>query len=328
MAVKEYILGLILVLTAIGVVEGANQKIIIDIPGSFIMNGKNISVFGSGGDSVSVDVDGILENVVQNFITNESTFVNGVYVHIIALSRSPQRAVLNITVLINCGNNVCESGEDFAICCADCGCSTSNQVCSSNRCIENIKKPSAKHQCYTDADCADTSACTTERCDTTEFPNRCIRTDISACVAGDACCPKLCDTDQDADCAEIDKCESDADCVDSESCTQETCQGAPKRCQYTHQEGCTYENACIIKGTVKEGKFCEGKSHEWLSQKVDNQACAEDFECIAGICNNKLCGQSQSRTLTYAFYTIGIIAVIIIVWYVSLTRRPKPLQQS
>ena len=326
MAVKKYLLSILLLLTAIGVVEGANQKIIIDIPGSFIMNGKNISVLGSGSDSVSVDVDGVLENVMQDFITNESTFVNGVYVHIIALSRSPQRAVLNITVLINCGNNVCESGEDFTICCADCGCSTSNQVCSSNRCIENINKPNAKHQCYTDADCADTSACTVEKCDTTEFPNRCIRTDISACVAGDGCCPKLCDTDQDADCTEIDKCESDADCVDSESCTQETCQGTPKRCQYTHQEGCTYENACIIKGTVKEGKFCEGKSHEWMSQKVDNQACGEDFECIAGICSNDLCGQSKSKALTYAFYTIGIIAIIIVVWYVSLTRRPKPLQ--
>lgn len=326
MAVKAYFVGIFLLLAAIEAVEGANQKVIIDIPGSLIMNGKNISVIGSSSDSISVDVDGVLENVMQDFVTNEPTFVNGVFIQIIALSRSPQRAVLNIVVLINCGNNICESGEDFAICCADCGCSTSNQVCSNNQCIENIKKSSAKHQCYTDEDCNDHNACTTERCDTTEFPNRCIRTDISACVAGDACCPKLCDTDRDADCANIDKCESDADCTDNEACTQEVCQGTPKRCQYTHQNGCTYENACILKGTVKEGKFCEGKSHEWLSQKVDEQACTEDFECIAGICNNDLCGQTQSRTLRYAFYTIGIVAVIIIMWYVSLTRRPKPSQ--
>ena len=218
---------------------GVNQKIIIDVPGSLVINGKNITVLGLSGDKISVDVDGVVTNVNEDSINNEPKFVNGIYIQIVALSKSPSRAVLNITVNINCGNNVCENGEDFTICCADCGCSTSSQVCSSNRCRENLTKPEAKHQCFVDADCDDKNTCTTEKCDATAYPNKCIRADVTACVAGDKCCPKACDTDKDADCAQIDKCDTDNDCIDNEACTQETCVGKPKRCQFTATEGCT-----------------------------------------------------------------------------------------
>ncbi len=317
-----------LILVASMAVSAINQKVIIDIPGSFILNGKNITVLGMGPRSINVDVDGVVEDVQEDVVNNLAKNVNGVIIHILALSRNPTRAVLNITVYITCGNNVCENGEDFTVCCADCGCGLASQICTGNRCMENVTGTDAKNQCYTDADCNDGNSCTTERCDTSEFPNRCVRTDITACIAGDQCCPKSCDMDKDSDCTQIDKCEVDADCTDNEICTQETCTGAPKRCQYAHQDGCTYQSACIVKGTVKEGKYCEGSSHEWLSQRVDNQPCTEDFECIAGICDSKLCGRSKSNTLAYAFYTVGLIAVIMILWYVSLTRKTKPSQQS
>ena len=310
------------------VVQAATQKIIIDIHGNFVMNGKNISVIGMGTDSISFNIDGVIENVFLDKTNSQSTNVNGVHIQIIALSISPAKAVLNVTVNINCGNNACEVGEDFTICCADCGCSTVNQVCVNNRCLENITLAGARNQCYVGADCEDRNSCTTERCDTSEFPNKCVRTDVTACVAGDKCCPKMCDTDQDADCTQVDKCETNANCADSEACTQETCVGTPKRCQYTSQDGCTYENVCIVRGVVKEGKYCEGKSHEWLSQKVDTQLCTEDFECLTAICDSGSCGRSKSETLQYAFYTIGLLAAVMVIWYVSLTRRSKPSQPS
>lgn len=319
---------LAIVLVTSRAAQSINQKVIIDVPGSFVMNGKNISVLGTSADSISVDVDGVVKSVEQDKITNLSKFVNGVYIQIIALSKTPTRVILNVTVNINCGNNVCEIGEDFTICCADCGCSTGYQTCSSNRCIENVTKEGSKNQCYVDADCDDKNTCTTERCDTSEYPNKCARTDVTACVAGDKCCPKSCDTDKDADCANMDKCDTDADCLDNEACTQETCTGTPKRCQYTAQEGCTYSNVCIVKGTVKEGKYCEGKSHEWLLQKVDEQTCTEDFECITGICDQGVCGKTESKKIVYAFYTIALVALVMIMWYVSLTRKARPQPPS
>ncbi len=324
MVVREITYGLGILLASIvmaTMVHAVTQKIIIDIPGSFVLNGKNISVMGIGNAMISVDVDGVLTNVEEDRTSNEAKFVNGVYIQIIALSKSPTRAVLNVTVNINCGNNVCENGEDFSICCADCGCSGTTQVCNSNRCMENITQSTAKNQCFVDADCDDKNTCTTERCDTSEFPNRCIRADVSACVAGDQCCPKLCDTDRDADCAQVDKCETAADCVDNEACTTETCTGAPKRCQYTNTEGCGYQGVCIVKGTVKEGSYCEGKSHEWLPQKVDKQACVEGSECITAVCDGGVCGRNESNMIQYAFYTIALIAIIIVTWSVAITRK-------
>ena len=321
MAIRGWELGIYMVAVSILVssfVAAVNEKVIIDIPGSFVLNGKNISVLGMGQDMISVDIDGVVENVEQDKINNKSTFVNGVYIQIIALSKTPTRAVLNITVEISCGDDRCSSGEDYTICCADCGCSSSSLVCSNNRCVENITSVGAKHQCYQDADCNDQNSCTTERCDTSEFPNKCVRADVTACIAGDSCCPKLCDTDQDADCTMVDKCDTEADCIDNEACTQETCAGTPKRCQVSHQEGCTYENACVIKGTVREGRYCEAKSHEWLLQKVDSQSCTENFECITGICDGSQCGKDQSKMLTYAFFPNGLLSVVIVDGYISL----------
>lgn len=328
MAVKGIEAGIIflVLITILGTsVYAINQKVIIDIPGSFILNGKNITVLGSSSDKISVDIDGVLANVEQDKIQNTSTYVNGVLIQIIALSSSPQRAILNITVEVECGNNICEIGEDYAICCADCGCGVSSQVCNNNRCREDIKKKTAVHECYVDEDCSDHDSCTSEHCDTSAYPNRCIRTDVTACIVGDNCCPKGCDTDRDTDCEEVDKCETDFDCFDNEVCTQELCTGTPKRCESSSQTGCTYENACIKEGTVKEGRYCEGTSHEWLLQKVDGLQCTEDYECINGLCSDKRrCGEEKSRSLQYAFYTIGIIAIIITIWYVSLIRRSKP----
>lgn len=335
MAVKKVVylgrvLGGMMLLVAVFsmLVQAATQKVIIDVPGSFVMNGKNITVLGMSVESVSVDVDGVVEGVDLDKVNNLTKNVNGALIHIIAISMAQQRVILNVTVNVNCGNKVCEVGEDFSICCADCGCSTANRVCVMNRCLENTTSTGAQNQCYADADCNDKNSCTTERCDTSKFPNKCIRTDVTSCVAGDQCCPKMCDADKDADCAQIDKCDADADCKDSEACTQETCAGKPKRCQYAVQEGCTYENVCIVKGTVKEGRYCEGKSHEWLLQKVDKQPCANDFECLAGICTNEICGKTKSNMLRYAFYTIGVLAVIIVVWYVALTKKIKPSRPS
>lgn len=295
------------------------QKIIIDIPGSYIMNGKNISVLGISKDAVNVDVDGVLDRVEKD----RTKTINGMIVHVIGYSSAPAKAILNLTVNIICGNGKCEEGESNLICCTDCGCFSAKETCIGNRCVENITNIKAKHECYTDADCRENDSCSASVCYTKEYPNKCINKEITACTSGDNCCPKECDTPEDKDCATVDKCKTDKDCDDGDLCTSETCEGTPKRCNYKKQQGCTLENQCFPDGSINNGQFCLASTGEWKAQKVEKAECAEDYECLSLKCSRKKCGAQKISIMPKIIVMLLILTVIIIVAYFLLIMKKE-----
>lgn len=287
-------------------VIATTQKVILDIPGSAVVNGKNITITGIQGNGVNVDVDGVTEYIVDN----QTTLLNGATLYVYGLSRSPPRVIIDITVTIVCGDGACGTGEDSTICCTDCGCLSSSMLCSGNRCIENITRAGAKNECFVDADCTDGDACTTATCDVSAYPNKCVFQQLIACTSNDGCCPKNCDAPEDADCTAVDKCAGTSECDDQNPCTTEICTGAPKRCVITAQQGCPTIGQCLPEGTVNQGRYCLAATNTWMDQKQDRNACKEDYECISLSCTLKKCGEGGRNLFPKVF--IGVLALLVI----------------
>ncbi len=300
-------------------VSAAQEKVILDIPGNKVLSGKNISVLGIVRDSINVDVDGVTENIKDN----RSKMVNGVFIYVVGFSRSPPKAILDITVNIICGDKVCGAGEDQVVCCTDCGCLSSKFACSRNRCIENITSSQANNECNAAADCNDDNSCTIDTCDDANYPSKCVHTAIAVCKAGDACCPEACDTAEDADCKTVDKCQTNKDCEDNDACTTHTCSGSPKRCSVSKEVGCSLKEQCVVDGTIDSGKFCVASSGEWLAQKSDEVSCAEDFECLSLVCSWKKCGEQKSSLAPKLFLGVLIILVLVTLLYIFLAIKKQ-----
>ncbi|MEK6903053.1 MAG: hypothetical protein AABW64_00205 [Nanoarchaeota archaeon] len=300
-------------------VAATTQKVILDIPGGVVINGKNITVTGIQGNGVNLDVDGVTEYVEDN----KTTLINGATIYVYGLSRSPPRVIMDITVNIVCGDGACGIGEDSTICCADCGCLSAAMLCQGNRCIENITRSGAKNECFVDADCADADVCTTATCEVSAYPNKCVFQELAACISGDGCCPKSCDAPEDQDCAVVDKCTQASDCDDKNPCTTEECAGTPKRCAVTTQQGCPTSNACAPEGTVNQGRYCLAATNAWIDQKQDSDACKEDYECLSLSCTLKKCGEGKRNLFPKLFIGVLILVVLAGLYYVYAAVRKE-----
>jgi len=296
------------------------EKKIMTVPGSIVINGKNISTTGFQKDFVNFDVDGVLGTVQRNTTKK----VNGVSIYVVGFSRSPARAILEIVVAINCGDKTCSVGEDSAICCTDCGCLDLKKVCSANRCIENITRPGAKNECFKNADCKSEDSCKVVYCDTSAYPNTCKYNAIEACISGDACCPQKCDIPEDTDCANVDKCEINSDCRTDDACATTTCAGTPKRCSSTKEVGCSLNNQCVSEGTIDSGTYCLSATGIWEKQKADTEKCEEDYECASNTCSLKSCGEKGSAKILPIFFIIlASLVIIVIIAYIAVASKKR-----
>jgi hypothetical protein len=93
-----------------------------------------------------------------------------------------------------CGDGKCVEGENYMICCEDCGC-LPGFVCEKNQCVA-----AERDECRTDADCNDEDVSTEDSC--TGRPKTCQNIAIIECLNDDGYCPQGCVFDSDNDCEE------------------------------------------------------------------------------------------------------------------------------
>ncbi len=307
----------------------ATQKIILGLDESTLVNGKNISLVGIGGDRANFRVDGEVGSVQKG----GSTKISGVEINVTGISTTPPIAILNVSVNFMCGDNNCEvsAGEGPTFCCRDCGCLLPKDVCISNICVQNITLPTATYQCQQDSDCNRSSnislLCTSLVCDKSYIPHRCATSKITLCREGDACCPIGCTEEEDRDCATVDMCHTPSDCDDSNPCTQESCEGTPKRCIQQNIGACIVNGVCIPIGEWQEMRYCDASGELKLLKDKDTP-CAQDYECITKNCQLRKCSTGLKRIFFFIFLASVVFAVIIAVLYVVVmtrqARQPKP----
>jgi len=93
-----------------------------------------------------------------------------------------------------CGNNICETGENYTNCCVDCDCRP-GMNCTNGVCV------GTPYACSSDYDCNDTNACTYDICYHKGTSNAfCGHPEINVCRDGDGCCPLGCNGNTDLDC--------------------------------------------------------------------------------------------------------------------------------
>ncbi len=311
---------IVILLILISIIVSAvstNQKIILSVGNSTIINGKNITLRGISENKANIDVDGVLQSAEYN----RTKFINGVKITVLGLASEPPLAILNITIDFVCGDRLCSEFEDNKICCTDCNCTLAGDICIGNRCAK------LEAECINNSDCNDSNPCTENICDKSSYPSQCVYKQITQCISNDTCCPSQCDTPQDSDCALVDKCKEDSECDDKNPCTQDKCQGSPKRCDFLKEEGCPLNDKCIETGTIFEGKYCK---ENWTVQRGINSACENYYECNTGICKNGKCSLTTEKNyLLPILYTFGIAAVVLVVFYLFVSfKRIKPVKPS
>ena len=317
---KEVLVLLIgaLLLVVSDVVESVTEKHIINVREGVLINGKNITIAGVTGITVSFDVDGVFGGVKDE----ETGEVNGAILRVIGISYSPSKVIVEITVNIVCGDNSCGVGESGLICCTDCGCLAGGKTCIGNRCVEATEGGGGRNECLGDADCNDDDPCTVDYCDDDSFPSKCKATPVTACVSGDLCCPAACDTAEDTDCGAVDKCSTDFECDDNDPCTVDVCSGAPKRCGYDRGEGCSIKGECVSYWVVREGMYCSS-GKVMVGQRADGGECMNDYECESGICSGGICGVEKSNMLLTVVYVLAGLFVLVIAIYFFIGARTR-----
>ena len=92
----------------------------------------------------------------------------------------------------------------------------------------------------------------------------------------------------------LGECNSDLDCNDKDGCTVDKCEGIPKKCAHTKQEGCAVGTKCFNQGIIyklgEERYYCD-VSNKGLLQKEDGNICNNAYECLSNICEKNLCGK-------------------------------------
>ncbi len=309
-------------------VLAASDKFIIWLNENKTLNGKKITFIGFDENAANFIVDGEYGTV----LLNQERLINGMYVTLVGKSSHPAVAIVNITVNITCGDGTCGAFEDHQICCKDCGCLLPSLGCFDNVCVENVSNPTSTYECLADSDCKP-GRCQSASCNTKVVPYQCAFAPITNCTAGDGCCPISCSTDQDSDCAEVDKCDVGSDCNDNNPCTDDICEGDPKRCKYNSKVGCILNGECISIGAVRGNTFCS-RASIITYQRVNDQVCEEDYECLSGECFAGTCKENRvTTTFFYLFFLFLGVMVIVVISYISAVmaraeKKKKSLEEK
>ena len=306
------------------------EEFIMELNTTINTKGKNIHFIGVDADKANFKVDGVFGSVAKN--TTDT--INGVDIFLIALSKSPAKVIIDVTIDYVCGDGSCSSSEDNQICCTDCGCLGTEYVCQSNVCVKNIttsSNPEGPKGCFDASDCDDQNVCTQDSCDMSYVPARCKYVPITQCVNDDHCCPKGCGDNNDNDCEAVDLCALDTECEDNNPCTTRACTGDPKRCAtLSVNDGCSVDGVCAAAGTISKGTFCSS-TYVLVRQKVDSSPCEYDYECQSGSCSFSECGKNDFlQKYSYLFFIIVMIAaILILITYFALnSQTKKPPQQE
>ena len=185
---------------------------------------------------------------------------------------------------VNCGNGICESGENCGNCLVDCPC-PSGEICCSGSCTTP--------PCSLNSDCNDYNSCTTDICNSAGTCSAsCSNNPITSCINNDGCCPSGCDSINDNDCSvdcgngvcdsgeNCDNCLADCPCLSGQSCISGNCTTT-----------CT--NECSPSGT----KTCTDLTHYKTCGDYDYDSCLEwssVYSCPPGqTCDGGSCQVNQ-----------------------------------
>jgi len=194
----------------------------------------------------------------------------------------------NISIV--CGNKMCELNESLS-CPEDCdNCSSDLQCDDGNLCNINKCEGTPKTCTHNLKNCDDNNPATDDKCVNGECKN--IQTTV--CKSGDNFCPIGCNEGNDGDCPKMDRCNSKSDCDDNTPCTTDLCEGNPKTCSHTKENGCSLGNQCLSYGDRETiggiEQYCN-KMGSWENQKSINSICDESYECMSNSCSQSKCMQ-------------------------------------
>ena len=201
---------------------------------------------------------------------------------------------LDLSIVTECGNDLCEAGESSSSCCVDCGCSA-GYSCTSGTCTVNT--PPAPYcgdgSCGNGEDCATCSAdcgtCPPSGGGFTPPPPEDNETEV---VEELTCGDELCSDDETCSDCEVDcgvcppECVEDIDCDDGDICTIDSCDEScsyevvacglsdsccPSGCTISNDGDCSCDDACSQGST----NCVEGVNYACLG---DNNGCLKWFE--------------------------------------------------
>ena len=228
-----------------------------------------------------------------------------------------------------CGDSICalNERENCEACPRDCGCSSS-QFCYGNscrvvRCGDGLCSPHEdckRDNCCNGASiddfnydmqncgncnvrCGYQKGCIQGSCKKTgslssqEKKQRSPVCGNSICEKGENCCTDCGCAKRDFKCIQDvcvnqNQCKTDQSCEDQNPCTKDQCQGFPKKCVNTPQEGCILGATCV---PTKEhvvindvDSYCS-EENIWVPFKEEGVTCSADDECESNRCEENRC---------------------------------------
>ncbi len=232
----KYISWLLIIIFLSSIVTASSYELVNHEP--ITVNKRTFELSGRGEDQVYIKVDG-----QSTKVTRELELKKGVFMQLInyndPYSDNPLTATVEIYMVYDCGNEVCELGEN-QYCCTDCNC-TANFTCAQNMCLET-----SLFECFNNSECNDNDACTWDNC--TGAPTECLHSPVVQCITDDGCCPEGCNNtidyiNNDHDCLPEPECWTDFDCNDSDETTIDLCDKREKFCKFEQM---------VVKGQIIE----------------------------------------------------------------------------
>src|SRR3989344_2241195 len=239
---------LVLILISVSSVYSITREEVLNVGQSVKVNGKTFTFdkFNLDSKYVIVSVDGVSDKF--NFV-DTSKYINGMRIVVLDYTSYGDDIAsfkFNLSVDIVCGDMICDPKEDSSICCNDCGCS-SGKICEENVCV--IDKGS---ECELNKDCNDNDVCSSDFCNLTSIPRKCLHFRVFDCRNGDGCCPVGCDNNIDDDCVLVE-CRESSECNDSDKCTEDVCLN--NTCNFNKIENCG--NDVVIEEKIGLSKYLD-----------------------------------------------------------------------
>jgi hypothetical protein len=165
----------------------------------------------------------------------------------------------NIVLVDITVDKVCGDGQcqQDEDCCKDCSCSPGLK-CLGNNCLN-----ATLDICTQDSDCNDNTTCTIDKC--SGYKGSCSHEPLTSCISGDDCCPGNCNDINDTDCS---------------------------KCSINE---CFIDNKCLKEGDIYNNSYCLASRLSAI--KSADSACSNNFECISGSCQNKVCVKAGNNPI-------------------------------